>query len=214
MDLLQFIFDILIHIDRHLANLISEYGNLTYAILFIVIFVETGLVIMPFLPGDSLLFAAGAFVSVGSLELGWLIGLLSLAAIAGDTLNYAIGRCLGRKAYDIGWIDRKHLDQAQSFYDTYGGKTIVLARFVPVIRTFAPFVAGIGRMSYGYFIVYNIIGGAAWVSICSIAGYWFGNIPVVKQNFELAILAIVLVSILPIILEIIKSRRESASESG
>ncbi|WP_150047999.1 MULTISPECIES: DedA family protein [Methylomonas] len=214
MDLLQFIFDILIHIDRHLANIISEYGNLTYAILFIVIFIETGLVVMPFLPGDSLLFAAGAFVSISSLELGWLIGLLSLAAIAGDTLNYAIGRSLGRKAYDIGWIDRKHLDQAQAFYDTYGGKTIVLARFVPVIRTFAPFVAGIGRMSYGYFIVYNIIGGAAWVSICSIAGYWFGNIPVVKQNFELAILAIVLVSILPIILEIIKSRRESASESG
>jgi len=214
MDLLQFIFDILIHIDKHLANLISEYGNLTYAILFIVIFVETGLVVMPFLPGDSLLFAAGAFVSVGSLELGWLIGLLSLAAITGDTLNYAIGRSLGRRAYDIGWIDRKHLDQAQAFYDTYGGKTIVLARFVPVIRTFAPFVAGIGRMSYGYFIVYNIIGGAAWVSICSIAGYWFGNIPLVKQNFELVILGIVLISLLPIILEIIKSRRESASESG
>lgn len=208
MDLLHYLIDILLHIDKHLANLIGEYGTLTYAILFLVIFVETGFVVMPFLPGDSLLFAAGAFVAVDALNLPTLLGVLAFAAVLGDTVNYWVGRSIGRRAYSVSWINHQHLDRAQAFYETYGAKTIVLARFVPIVRTFAPFVAGIGRMPYGYFILYNIVGGIAWVLICVFAGYFFGNIPVVKKNFELAILAIVLISILPIVLEVWKSRKQ------
>lgn len=207
MEFLNQALDILLHIDKHLANIIGEYGALTYAILFLVIFIETGLVVMPFLPGDSLLFATGAFVAMGSFDLYSVLGLLSLAAILGDTLNYWIGRGLGRRAYTLDWINHQHLDRAQAFYETYGGKTIVLARFVPIIRTFAPFVAGIGRMSYGYFIAYNIVGGIAWVTICTLAGYFFGAMTVVKQNFELVILGIVVISVLPIVFEIIKAKR-------
>jgi membrane-associated protein len=192
-----------------LANIIGEYGALTYAILFIVIFVETGFVVMPFLPGDSLLFAAGAFVAMDAFNLPVLLGVLAFAAILGDTVNYWIGRSIGQRAYSLSWVNREHLDRAQAFYDTYGGKTIVLARFVPIVRTFAPFVAGIGRMSYSYFILYNIVGGIAWVLVCVFAGYFFGNIPVVKQNFELVILGIVLVSVLPIVLEVWKARKQA-----
>jgi membrane-associated protein len=210
MELLTALLDIVMHIDKHLANIISEYGTLTYAILFLVIFVETGFVVMPFLPGDSLLFAAGAFVAMDSLNLYMVLGLLSVAAVLGDTVNYWIGRSLGRRAYSMSWVNRQHLDRAQAFYDTYGGKTIVIARFVPIVRTFAPFVAGIGHMSYGYFIAFNIIGGFAWVAICSLAGYFFGNMPIVKQNFELVILAIVLISILPVVIEVLKARKQSA----
>lgn len=212
MDLLTYLLDIVMHIDKHLANIISEYGTLTYAILFLVIFIETGFVVMPFLPGDSLLFAAGAFVAMDTLNLPLVLGLLSVAAILGDTVNYWIGRSLGRRAYSVSWINHQHLDRAQAFYETYGGKTIVLARFVPIVRTFAPFVAGIGRMSYAYFIAFNIVGGIAWVSICSLAGYFFGNIPMVKQNFELVILGIVLISVLPIAIELIKVRKQKALE--
>jgi membrane-associated protein len=211
MELLTALLDIVMHIDKHLAAIIGEYGELTYAILFLVIFVETGFVVMPFLPGDSLLFAAGAFVAMDSLNLYWVLGLLSLAAVLGDTVNYWIGRSLGQRAYSMSWVNREHLDRAQGFYETYGGKTIVLARFVPIIRTFAPFVAGIGHMSYGYFISFNIIGGVAWVSICSLAGYFFGNMPIVKQNFELVILAIVAISVLPVAIEILKARKQSAN---
>ncbi len=207
MELMSQLLDIFLHIDKHLANIIGEYGVLTYVILFLVIFVETGFVVMPFLPGDSLLFAAGAFVAMDSLNLYGILGFLSLAAILGDTVNYWIGRSLGQRAYSMSWVNHEHLDQAQAFYDTYGGKTIVLARFVPIVRTFAPFVAGIGRMSYGYFIAYNIVGGFAWVAICSLAGYFFGNIPVVKQNFEWVILAIVVISFVPIAIEILKARK-------
>ncbi len=209
MEFLNQALDIFLHIDKHLANIIGEYGALTYAILFLVIFIETGLVVMPFLPGDSLLFATGALVAMGSFDLYSVLGLLSLAAILGDTLNYWIGRSLGRRAYTLDWINHQHLDRAQAFYETYGGKTIVLARFVPIIRTFAPFVAGIGRMSYGYFIAYNIIGGIAWVTICTLAGYFFGAMTVVKQNFELVILGIVVISILPIAVEIVKAKRQA-----
>lgn len=212
MELLSYLLDIVMHIDKHLAAIISEYGALTYAILFLVIFIETGFVVMPFLPGDSLLFAAGAFVAMDALNLSWVLGLLSLAAILGDTLNYWIGRGLGARAYSANWINRQHLERAQAFYETYGGKTIVLARFIPIVRTFAPFVAGIGRMSYGYFIAFNIAGGAAWVSICSLAGYFFGNMPVVKQNFELVILAIVLISLLPVVIELLKARKQPSVE--
>lgn len=209
MEFLSQALDVFLHIDKHLANLIGEYGTLTYAILFLVIFIETGFVVMPFLPGDSLLFAAGAFAAMGSFELTSLMALLSLAAIIGDTVNYWIGRSLGRKAYTLSWVNHQHLDRAQAFYETYGGKTIVLARFVPIVRTFAPFVAGIGRMSYGYFLAYNIVGGIAWVGICILAGYYFGAMDVVKQNFELVVLAIVLISCLPVVFEVFKARRHA-----
>jgi len=209
MDWLHYLIDILLHIDKHLANIISEYGTLTYAILFMVIFIETGFVVMPFLPGDSLLFAAGAFLAMDAFNLPILLGVLAFAAVLGDTVNYWIGRSVGQRAYTLSWVNREHLDRAQAFYDTYGGKTIVLARFVPIVRTFAPFVAGIGRMPYSYFILYNIVGGVAWVLICVFAGYFFGNIPVVKQNFELVILGIVAISILPIILEVLKARKQA-----
>jgi len=210
MEFIQQLIDVFLHIDKHLANIIGEYGTLTYAILFLVIFVETGFVVMPFLPGDSLLFAAGAFVAMDSLNLYAVLGLLALAAIVGDTVNYSIGRKLGQRAYSLSWVNHQHLEKAQAFYAKYGNKTIVLARFVPVIRTFAPFVAGISHMPYRNFILYNLLGGIAWVLICVFAGYFFGNIPVVKKNFELVILAIILISILPIILEVWKSRKKTA----
>ncbi|NOV30354.1 DedA family protein [Methylomonas sp. ZR1] len=209
MDWLHYLTDILLHIDKHLANIISDYGTLTYAILFLVIFVETGFVVMPFLPGDSLLFAAGAFVAMDAFNLPILLGVLGAAAVLGDTVNYWIGRSIGQRAYSLSWVNREHLDRAQAFYDTYGGKTIVLARFVPIVRTFAPFVAGIGKMPYSTFILYNIIGGVAWVLICVFAGYFFGNIPLVKKNFELVVLGIVLISILPIVLEVWKARKQA-----
>ncbi|WP_020485436.1 DedA family protein [Methylomonas sp. MK1] len=209
MDWLHYLTDILLHIDKHLANIISDYGTLTYAILFLVIFVETGFVVMPFLPGDSLLFAAGAFVAMDAFNLPILLGVLAAAAVLGDTVNYWIGRSIGQRAYSLSWVNREHLDRAQAFYDTYGGKTIVLARFVPIVRTFAPFVAGIGKMPYSTFILYNIVGGVAWVLICVFAGYFFGNIPLVKKNFELVVLGIVLISILPIVLEVWKARKQA-----
>ena len=212
MELVTYLLDVVMHIDKHLANIISEYGTVTYAILFLVIFVETGFVVMPFLPGDSLLFAAGAFVALDMLNLPLVLGLLSLAAILGDTVNYWVGRSLGRRAYSMSWVNHEHLDRAQKFYDTYGGKTIVIARFVPIVRTFAPFVAGIGHMSYAYFIAYNVVGGLLWVSVCSLAGYFFGNMPIVKQNFELVILGIVAVSILPIVIELYKAKKSSVIE--
>ena len=201
------LLDILLHIDKHLASLLSEYGPLTYGILFAVIFIETGFVVMPFLPGDSLLFATGAFVALEALDLTSVLVLLSVAAILGDTVNYWIGRRLGQHAHTTKWINQAHLESAHAFFEQYGGKAIVLARFVPIIRTFAPFVAGMGRMSYPYFILFNIVGGIAWVTICCLAGYFFGNIPLVKQNFELVILGIVLVSFIPVIIEVIKHRK-------
>jgi membrane-associated protein len=213
MEFIQQLIDIFLHIDKHLANIIGEYGMLTYAILFLVIFVETGFVVMPFLPGDSLLFAAGAFVAMDALNLYAVLGVLATAAVLGDTVNYWIGRSLGQRAYSLSWINRRHLDSAQAFYENYGGKTIVLARFVPIIRTFAPFVAGIGRMPYAYFITYNVVGGIAWVVICSFAGYFFGNIPLVKKNFELVILAIIVISILPVVFEVWKARKQANSQA-
>jgi membrane-associated protein len=211
MEFIQHLLDIFLHLDKHLAAIISDYGMLTYALLFLVIFVETGFVIMPFLPGDSLLFAAGAFVALDALDLSAVLGLMALAAVLGDTVNYWIGRRLGQRAYALSWVNHKHLDKAQAFYEKYGAKTIVLARFVPIVRTFAPFVAGIGKMSYRTFLSYNLLGGVAWVLICSLAGYFFGNIPVVKQNFEIVILAIILLSILPIVIEVWKSRKPVVS---
>jgi len=208
MEFIYQIIDFILHIDKHLQEIISNYGTLTYLILFLIIFVETGLVVMPFLPGDSLLFAAGAFAATGSLNIFLLIILLFIAAVIGDTLNYAIGKFVGPKVFyrDYKLLKREHLLKTQNFYDKYGGKTIIIARFIPIIRTFAPFVAGIGKMNYGRFITYNIVGGALWIVIFLVLGFYFGNLPAVKKNFTLVILAIIVLSILPPIIEYLKHR--------
>lgn len=207
MEFIRHLLDMLLHVDHYLSVLLGEYGLWVYAILFLVVFIETGFVVMPFLPGDSLLFATGAMAALDLLNLTWLFGLLALAAIVGDTVNYWIGRVLGKKAYQATWVNNEHLLKAEAFYQEHGNKTIILARFVPIVRSFAPFVAGIGRMDYYQFISFNILGGIAWVSICGGAGYFFGNIPVVKQNFEFVILGIVVVSFLPVLFEYLKARK-------
>lgn len=212
MDFLAFVVDLFLHLDKHLAEVISQYGGWTYALLFLVIFMETGFVVTPFLPGDSLLFAAGAFAALGSLNVYLMAGLMMLAAILGDTANYWIGHTLGERAYQSRWVKKEYLDRTHAFFEKHGGKTIFLARFVPIIRTFAPFVAGVGRMSYGYFISYNIFGGITWVGLFTFAGYFFGNIPLIKHNFSLVILAIILISLMPIGVEFWRSRRAAASE--
>lgn len=212
MELVTGFIDLFLHLDEYLAQIISDYGIWTYGILFAVIFVETGLVIMPFLPGDSLLFAAGTFAALGSLNIWGLIGLLIAAAFLGDTVNYSIGHYLGDRAYNIKWIKKEYLDKTHAFFEKHGGKAIFLARFVPIVRTFAPFVAGIGKMTYGYFITYNLVGGVAWVLLFTFAGYLFGNIPFMKDNFEYVIIVIILVSVLPMVFEWWKSRKETKAE--
>jgi membrane-associated protein len=209
METIRFLIDLFLHLDEYLSQIIGQYGVWTYAILFVVIFMETGFVVTPFLPGDSLLFAAGTFAALGSLNLWGLAGLLMVAAVLGDTANYWIGHTLGDRAYEIKWIKKEYLDKTHAFFEKHGGKTIFLARFVPIVRTFAPFVAGIGRMSYGYFITYNLVGGVTWVALFTFAGYFFGNIPFIQKNFEFVILAILLISVLPIAYEALKARRES-----
>ena len=209
MNLVQFLIDLLLHLDKHLSAIVTQYGVWTYALLFLVIFIETGLVVTPFLPGDSLIFAAGTFAALGALNVWLLFVLLALAAILGDTVNYWIGHYLGDRAYNIKWIKREYLDRTHGFFDKYGRKTIFLARFVPIVRTFAPFVAGIGKMSYGAFISYNIFGGIVWVALFTFAGYFFGNIPFIRDHFSLVVIAIVLVSVLPMVFEALKARRES-----
>ena len=184
------VFDFILHIDVHLGQIIASYGVETYVILFLIIFVETGLVFLPFLPGDSLLFAAGAFAALGSLNIWWLILLLSIGAILGDTMNYWIGYFFGKKLVASTWIpiNDDHIEQTKIFFHKHGQKTIILARFVPIVRTFAPFVAGIGRMKYNQFVSYNIIGGVMWVLLATLAGYFFGNISFVRENFSLVVL--------------------------
>jgi membrane-associated protein len=207
------IVDIFLHLDKYLAVIVSNYGVETYLMLFIIIFLETGLVITPFLPGDSLIIAAAALAAEGALNIYVLIGILMIAAILGDTSNYEIGRLFGHKILKNGrFIKQEHLDKTNKFYKKYGGKTIIFARFVPIVRTVAPFVAGIGEMSYKKFISFNAIGGIIWVLLVSVMGYFFGSIPVVKNNFELVIVAIVLISILPIVIEIVKSRAKKNDE--
>ena len=209
MELVKTFVSFFMHIDVHLSVVIAAYGVWTYLILFLVIFCETGLVVTPLLPGDSLLFAAGAFAAKGALDVAWLFGLLSIAAILGDTANYWLGCSVGPKVFRTGqtrFLNRKYLDRTHQFYEKYGGKTIVIARFVPIIRTFAPFVAGLGSMSYWRFISYNVIGGVAWIAVCLFAGYFFGNLRIVKQNFSLVILAIVIISILPGVIEFARQR--------
>ncbi|MFZ2200095.1 MAG: DedA family protein [Microgenomates group bacterium] len=207
MEFAKIVFDFILHIDVHLGQIILDYGMLTYAILFGIIFVETGLVFVPFLPGDSLLFAAGAFAALGSLNLWITLGLMVIAAILGDTVNYWIGHFFGQKLVDNPKvpINKEHIEETQKFFDKHGGKTIILARFVPIVRTFAPFVAGIGKMHYVQFLSYNVIGGTAWVLIATFAGFFFGNIPFVKENFSLVVLGIVMVSIVPMLVPLVKN---------
>jgi membrane-associated protein len=216
MEIITFLINFVLHLDEHLATIISDYGTWTYALLFLVIFIETGFVVTPFLPGDSLLFAAGSFAALGSLNPWVLFGLLAFAAVLGDTINYSIGSYIGERAFsgNIRWLKKEYLDRTEAFYAKHGGKTIILARFVPIIRTFAPFVAGVGSMSYGHFITYNLIGGVSWVAIFTFLGYFFGNLPFVKRNFELVIFAIIFISLLPPILEYFKARRESKAEEA
>src|SRR5262245_60449535 len=208
------LIDLFLHLDAHLNAVIQQYGVWTYLILFVVVFLETGVVITPFLPGDSLLFAAGAFAAAGVLEVGWVFGLLWVAAVLGDTVNYRIGYSLGPRAFhgQDRFFKREHLDRTHQFYERHGGKTIVIARFIPIIRTFAPFVAGIGRMSYGRFVVYNISGGLLWTALFIFGGYYFGNLPVVKRNFTLVILAIVILSITPPVVEWIQHLRRKTQQ--
>ena len=208
MTLIGNFIDLFIHLDKHLSVIIENYGFWTYLILFIIIFCETGLVVTPFLPGDSLLFAAGAFAALEALDIKLLLVLLVLAAIAGDTANYWVGNYIGPRAFsgNVRFLKKEYLDRTHAFYEKHGGKTIILARFVPIIRTFAPFVAGIGAMSYGRFITYNVVGGIVWVAIFTLAGYFFGNIPAVKHNFSLVIMVIIIISVLPMAVEFLKVR--------
>ncbi len=215
MDLISKIVDFVLHLDIHLNALIQASGFWTHLILFVVIFCETGLVVTPFLPGDSLLFAAGTFAAAGSLKIGWLFLLLAAAAVLGDTVNYWIGKIIGPKVFqkeNSRIFKKQYLDRTHRFYEKYGAETIILARFVPIVRTFAPFVAGIGKMTYARFLSYNVIGGVLWVALFTFGGYFFGNIPFVKKNFSLVIIAIILISLLPIADAFLKHRKKKAAK--
>lgn len=216
MDFISTLFDIFLHIDEYLGEIVRNFGVWTYVILFLVIFAETGLVVTPFLPGDSLLFAAGAIAALvpDTLNIAVLIVVLIAAAVLGDTVNYWIGHWVGPKAFSgkVRFLKKEHLDRTNAFYEKHGGKTIILARFVPIVRTFAPFVAGIGAMNYSKFIAYNVVGGVAWVLIFTLLGYFFGNVPFVQQNFEYVIIAIVAISVLPAVWEFIAEKMRSRNE--
>jgi membrane-associated protein len=214
MDLLKHFLDLVLHLDKHLLPIIEQYGGWTYLLLFAIVFCETGLVVTPILPGDSLLFAAGAFAASGSLSIWVLIVVLITAAILGDTVNYAVGRIFGQRLLEakrFRVVKPEHLAHTEEFFERYGGKTIIIARFVPIVRTLAPFVAGIGRMRYHRFMSFNVVGGVAWVLICTWAGYFFGNLPFVKKNFSLVVLAIIVLSVLPAVWEILRARRKGAA---
>ncbi len=219
VDFAKTVIDFIVHIDRHLAEIIAQYGMWTYAVLFLIIFAETGLVVTPFLPGDSLLFAAGAFCAKPEtgLNVHLMALLLFVAAVIGDTLNYWIGAKIGPAVFkreDSVFLRRKHLDRAHAFFEKYGGRAIILARFVPIVRTFVPFVAGVGQMTYSRFLAFNVAGGFVWIYFFVYSGFWFGNRPFVQQNFKLVILAIIFLSVLPIAIELIRgwmlARREAA----
>ena len=218
MELIKNLIDLFLHLDKHLSVIIQSYGTWTYLLLFLVIFIETGFVVTPFLPGDSLLFAAGTFASpaLGSSLNVWILwALLCLAAILGDTVNYWIGNFIGPRAFsgEIRFLKKSYMDRTHEFYEKHGGKTIILARFVPIIRTFAPFVAGVGSMSYGHFISYNVIGGIAWVTLFTWGGYFFGTLPFVQDNFSFVVLAIILISVMPAVIEVIKERARVAKKA-
>lgn len=212
MSLIKYFIDFVLHLDTHLHDLVGAYGVWVYVLLFLIVFAETGFVATPFLPGDSLLFAAGAIATAGSLNVGLLIVLLIVAAIVGDMVNYWIGHYIGPKIFRKQkslFFNPEHLEKTNLFFKKYGGKTIIIARFIPIIRTFAPFVAGIGRMSYLRFASYNVLGGGSWVSAFICAGYFFGNLSIIKKNFSLMIVAIIVISMVPVVVEFLKHRRES-----
>ncbi|MEX0726552.1 MAG: DedA family protein [Planctomycetaceae bacterium] len=217
IDFIYQMYDLVMHMDRHLDEMIQYFGPWMYVVLFLIIFAETGLVVTPILPGDSLLFALGAFAGLGSLDLATLLVLLSIAAVLGDTVNYWIGAWIGPRVFsgeNVRFMNRKHLEKTHEFYERYGGKTIILARFVPIVRTFAPFVAGMGKMTYRRFMAYNVIGGLVWINLFLWGGYFFGSQPFVKKNFTLVMLAIVFVSVLPAAFEIAREwlkQRKSTS---
>ena len=215
MHFIKEVINFFLHLDVNLNIIITQYGILTYAILFVVIFAETGFVLTPFLPGDSLLFAAGAFASRGVLNENYLFLILALAAIIGDTLNYWIGHFIGPKIFHkekVRFFKKEYLERTHKFFEKYGGKTIIIARFIPIIRTFAPFVAGIGGMTYSKFIIYNILGAALWVALLVYSGFYFGNVEIVKDNFSLVIAAIIIISILPGFIEFIRQRNKSRTK--
>ena len=217
MELIQHAIDIFLHLDTHLNDLATALGPWLYILLFAIIFAETGLVVTPFLPGDSLLFAIGALAAIdGSpIHVGFAIVLLSIAAVLGDAVNYGIGYRVGPKVFTSETsrlLNKEHLVRTQRFYEKYGGKTIILARFMPIVRTFAPFVAGIGKMTYGHFAAYNVVGGVVWVTAFTLAGYFFGNVPVVKGNFHFVIVAIIVISVMPPIIEFLRARRGPAAD--
>jgi membrane-associated protein len=209
MEWLIDLFNLFLNFDEYLKTIIQNYGTWTYLILFLIIFCETGLVITPFLPGDSLLFAAGTFAALGVLKPEWLLILLIIAAVGGDTVNYWFGHFIGMRAFEghIPFLKMAHLLRAQDFYERHGGKTIILARFVPIIRTFAPFVAGIGKMRYQWFIIYNIVGGILWVTSFVMGGFFFGNLPLVQDNLSILVAAIIFISLVPMIVEFIRQRK-------
>ncbi len=215
MELLLWLIDIFVHLDQHLVWLIQNFGGWAYIIVFIVVFCETGLVVTPILPGDSLLFGLGALAAIGGLRVDWLFLLLCGAAIAGDTVNYMIGHYVGPRVFHEDtnrFFKREYLERTHRFYEKHGGKTIVIARFIPIIRTFAPFVAGIGSMKYSHFIVFNVTGGILWVALFIFGGYYFGNLPVVRQNFTLVIVAIIIISVLPGVIEYIRQQRKPSGK--
>jgi membrane-associated protein len=212
MTIIQNLISFILHIDQHLVEIIQQFGPLSYVILFLIVFVETGIVIFPFLPGDSLLFAAGALAAMGAFNIVLLLIVFFTAAVIGDTVNYHIGRKVGTAISPNSFIgkviNQEKMSKAENFFNRHGGKTIVIARFMPFVRTFIPFVAGASRMNYGYFIFYNIVGAAIWVGICTMAGYFFGNIPIIKENFSTVLLLIIFVSVLPAIIGLLKSRMQ------
>jgi membrane-associated protein len=213
MDLLLQFWDLLVHLDRHLAALLAQYGVWVYAILFLIVFCETGLVVTPFLPGDSLLFVAGTLWAVSGLEAHWLAATLIAAALCGDNVNYWIGRWLGPRVFhweDSRWFNRKALDRTHAFYERHGGKTIVIARFLPIVRTFVPFVAGIGRMAYLRFLAFSVAGALLWVLSLVYAGYYFGSMPLIRDNLTLVIFAIIGLSFMPIAVEFLRARLRRA----
>lgn len=212
MEIIVQFFDVLLHLDKYIDVLIRDYGMWTYAIFFIIVFCETGLVVTPILPGDSLLFVAGTFAALGSLHLAWLLILLSGAAILGDTINYWIGNYIGPKVFHMQnsrFFKKEYLDRTHEFYEKYGPITIVIGRFVPIIRTFAPFLAGVGSMTYPRFLTYNVLGGVLWISSFTLGGYFFGNLPFVKKNFTLVIVAIIVISVMPTVIEYVRQRRHA-----
>lgn len=216
MEFFSFIIDFILNIDQHLTELAAQYGVWIYGILFLIIFCETGLVVMPLLPGDSLLFAAGSIAAIGEMNIHLMVVLLIIAAILGDAVNFMIGKFFGEKLFanpNSKIFKQSHLQKTQQFYAKHGGKTIILARFIPIVRTFAPFVAGMGHMTYHHFLAYNVIGGVLWVTIFSYLGYFFGNLPIVKDNLSLVLIAIIVLSVLPGIIEIIRHKR-AANKAG